>query len=546
MPEARDRARSERTLGGELRSGLLGLARAAAGGASALARRELDPDRLLVRTMAAHIEYAATRYAVDAGARWRPGEPLRLLLAGYSGVRNTGADVRVEEIIRQLRHLLGDEHLALSILTIDPAGSRGYFRTVRQLHLPQFFPPFLAAEVHRQHGVIACEGSMFKSKFASALSTMMVGALGLAAVENKIAVGYGGEAGAMDAALRELVREHCRKALVIVRNQESAAVLAELGVPSRPGTDTAWTFEPAPPEVGERMLREAGWDGRAPLIVACPINPFWWPVKPDVVKGAVHALTGAHAEAHYDSFYFHREGADVARAQARYVAALGDGIARVARRAGAFVALVGMEALDRRACVALADDLEVRLGARPPMFVSDEHDMYAMVSLLRRASALLSSRYHAIVTSMPGLVPSAGVTMDERIRNLMKDRGQSHLCLEVDQADLGDRVAQALEELLRDGPGVADGIGRCVVANLERMGRMGAYFVDHLRARHPELPLRPELGTEASGGRGDAWAHLPPLPPEVAALVRRYRAGSADAAPRLTRPVVAQATAEGA
>jgi hypothetical protein len=42
-------------------------------------------------------------------------------------------------------------------------------------------------------------------------------------------------------------------------------------------------------------------------------------------------------------------------------------------------------------------------------------------------------------------------------------------------------------------------------------------FADHLRERHPDFPLRPELG-----GHGDPWAHLPPLPPAVEALAERY------------------------
>ena len=32
------------------------------------------------------------------------------------------------------------------------------------------FPPFLFREVRKYDGVIACEGSMFKSKFANALT----------------------------------------------------------------------------------------------------------------------------------------------------------------------------------------------------------------------------------------------------------------------------------------------------------------------------------------------------------------------------------------
>jgi polysaccharide pyruvyl transferase WcaK-like protein len=478
-----------------------------------------NADTALQASMAGLIELASARYPLEPGARWTPGQPLKLLFAGYSGTRNTGADVRVEEMIRQVRHLVGDDHAELYLTTIDPALSRGYFRTVTQLHLPQIFPRFVYDTVHQMHGVIACEGSMFKSKFANALSTFMVGALGCAVAENKLAVGFGGEAGKMDRTLEELVRRYCRDALILCRNEESREVLAALGVASRSGTDTAWTFAPAPAPVAERLLTSLGWDGQAPVVAVCPINPFWWPVRPDVGKGVAWALTGAYEDAHYASVYFHRSGAEVDKAQAAYLDALARAIRSYRARHRCFVVLVGMEALDRRACEALSD----KLGGLPCV-VSDEHDMYTMVSVLRRCRWLLASRYHALVCSMAGQVPSAGVTMDERIRNLMVDRGTPELCLEVDDPNLASKLEATLQRLHTEAEALSDGIGRCVVQNLVRMGQMGMDFVDHLRERHPDFPLRPELG-----GHGDPWAHLPALPPTVEALAHRYAREDAQA-----------------
>ncbi|HHO53773.1 MAG TPA: hypothetical protein ENK18_23595 [Deltaproteobacteria bacterium] len=488
--------------------GLWSRARSAARGI----RRALDADTLLVASMASMIEASATRYALDPGATWRPGQPLRLLFAGYGGSRNTGADVRVEEMIRQVRHLLGDRRCELFVTTIDPERTRGYFRTVTQLQLPQLFPRFVFDTVHEVHGVIACEGSMFKSKFANALSTYMVGALGCASAENKLAVGWGGEAGAMDPGLEALVRRYCSDALILCRNEASREVLGALGVPSEPGTDTAWTFSAAPPEVGRRLLTSLGWDGALPVLVLCPINPFWWPVKPDVLRGIARGLTGAHADAHYKSVYFHASGASVSRAQEAYLDHWAQGVCAYRARRPCFPVVVGMEALDRSACEGLAQ----RLGGAP-VVVSDTHDMYTMVSLLRSASLMLSSRYHAIVCSMPAQVPSAGVTMDERIRNLMIDRGTPGLALEVDDPGLGDQIEATLHQLERGADAISEGIGRCVVDNLRRMGGMGQLFVEHLRRRHPQLPLRPELGTH-----GDPFDHLPSLSAEAEILVERY------------------------
>jgi len=481
------------------------------------AKEATDPDRLLQTTMAALIEARRAEHEARPERGWRPGAPLSLLLAGYVGSRNTGADVRVEEMIRQLRHLFGDEHLDLSILTIDPEWTRGYFRTVKQLHVPQLFPKFLFDTVARFDGVIACEGSMFKSKFASALTTMMVGALGLALAEDKLAVGYGGEAGAMDESLEAMVKRYVKGALIVTRNVESQKVLDRLGIASRLGTDTAWTLGDPPAGLGEKLLARAGWDGKQPVLIVCPIHPFVWPVRPDPFKAAAHRLTGAYDDAHFRSIYFHASGPDVEKKQARYLAALTSAVRDFTREKPCFVALVGMEALDRVAVEGFASLYAERYGVKLPSFVADQHDQHEVVALLRRASFLVSSRYHAVVCSMPAGVLSIGVTMDERLRNLFAERGQSELCAECTDEALEAKVLAGLRTLEARPAEIRRGIERCVAANLVRMGEMGAHLVEAVRAKYPRFPLRPELGAGKS-----PLAHLPALPAAQARVLREH------------------------
>src|SRR6202043_3834489 len=135
---------------------------------------------------------------------WKRGKKLRLLFEGYNGTRNIGSDVRVNEMLHQLRHVLGAENVDFSVMTQDFGRTKGYFDGTHQVPLPDVFPPMLYREVGKSQGVIACEGSMFKSKFANALTTMMIGSLGLASAANKLSVGYGGEAGHMDRLLERM------------------------------------------------------------------------------------------------------------------------------------------------------------------------------------------------------------------------------------------------------------------------------------------------------------------------------------------------------
>jgi len=463
------------------------------------------------------IELSGALWKLGGGRPWQPGEKLKLLFAGYNGTRNTGSDVRVEEMLRQVRRVLGEGNLDLSVMSQDFGLSRGYFGDARQVFLPDIYPPFLFREVRKHHGVVVCEGSMFKSKFADALTTMYIGALGIASAENKLSVGYGAEAGHMNPLPERMCARYCSRSLFITRNEESQAVLSKLGVASEAGTDTAWTFEPHPPEYGRRVLTEAGWDGHAPILAVCPINPFWWPVKPSTPKFLAHSLFGAYKQSYYRTIYFHKSGPEVDAAYKKYLAALASGVKAFRSRRDVFLVLVAMEKLDTRACQALAPELG---GA--PVFSSEQFDMYQLVSILRCASLIVSSRYHAIVTSMPSRIPSAGVTMDERIRNLMHERGHDRLLLTVDDPNLGEKLVDVMEYLAQDTDAIREAIAFSVARNLKTMARMGVFLERAVHQQYPEFPVR-------SGVHG--WEeYLPPLSPNLESLLESYSSATAAAA----------------
>jgi hypothetical protein len=127
---------------------------------------------------------------------------------------------------------------------------------------------------------------------------------------------------------------------------------------------------------------------------------------------------------------------------------------------------------------------------------------------------MVSSRYHGIVTSMPSLVASAGVTMDERIRNLMGERGHEHLFLTVEDPDLESKLIEIMETLVSEVDAVREGIGRTVVRNLKVMARMGTLLEDTVRKTYPEFPLRSGILS---------WEdYLPPLSNTLLQLAERY------------------------
>jgi polysaccharide pyruvyl transferase WcaK-like protein len=241
----------------------------------------------------------------------------------------------------------------------------------------------------------------------------------------------------------------------------------------------------------------------------CPINPFEWPVKASVAKLALRKVTGAYKESHYRSVYFHNSGPEAARALDHYLTAIANAVNAFRRQRNVFVVLVATERLDARPAGRIAE----KLGG-VPVLASDQYDMYELVSILRACHMMVSSRYHGIVTSMPGLVPSAGITMDERIRNLMRERGHEHLLMNVDDPDLEARLLVAMEKLCQEREAIAAAIGRTVVRNLKVMARMGVYFEEEVQRRYPEFPTR----------KGEwSWEdYLPPMSAGLRGLAEAY------------------------
>jgi polysaccharide pyruvyl transferase WcaK-like protein len=256
-------------------------------------------------------------------------------------------------------------------------------------------------------------------------------------------------------------------------------------------------------------LREAGWDEKTPILVLCPIHPFVWPVSASIAKYLASVTTGAYKDSQYRTVYFFESGAEVHRKFRHYLNGYITAAKAFLERHRVFPILVAMERLDGVACREIASEIR-----GTPVFTSDDYDMFQLVSILRASTYMVSSRYHGIVTAMPAGVVSAGVTMDERIRNLMRERGHQHLLLTVDDPDLAPKLTEVMERLVVEADAIRAGIGRTVVRNLKSVARMGIFLEEEVRKTYPEFPLRQGIFS---------WEdHLPPLSQDLKKLVEAF------------------------
>jgi hypothetical protein len=114
--------------------------------------------------------------------------------------------------------------------------------------------------------------------------------------------------------------------------------------------------------------------------------------------------------------------------------------------------------------------------------------------------------------------------MDERIRNLMNERGHQHLFLNVDDPGLEPRLLNMMETLVSEADSIRASNASTVVRNLKVMARMGTFLEDAVRRQYPEFPLRSGVLS---------WEdYLPPLSTNLLALVEKYDSAPAVLAAR--------------
>lgn len=432
---------------------------------------------IIVRLLSALGAWARVLPGVNY-AQWQPGKPIKVLLVGYNGARNTGSDVRVAALAEQLKGLFGDA-LELSVMSLDVNSTAPYFDAdVRQVPFGTLFFGKLYRACSGNHVAILCEGSTLKSKFANALTLYNCEAAGVMRAQGKPCVAYGSEIGEMDAFVARASRDLCSDVAFVVRSSASLDELRRLGLDGRLGTDTAWTFDSSlGHEAAMGLLREAGWDGQTPLLGIAPVNPFCWPVKASL-RRLVRSMATHDWSKHYQAWYYFSASEERERRFETYLESLARACGTFAAERGMQPVILGMERLDKEACWRLND----LMGGQVPLMLSKERDGFVMAEVLRSLSLLATSRYHAQVLATGASVPAVAVSMDERLDNLADELGtSSQQLLHVDDADLDARLLLALDYAWDNREAIRSELALSRETALATLADMGEWLVAYLR-----------------------------------------------------------------
>jgi len=422
-----------------------------------------------------------SRIGIGTYEEWAPGKKLKLLMVGYNGARNTGADARVVAAVRQIKELFGAENVHISVLTLSVESLNGYFdEDVELLDLNSIFLKDLYRVCSSHHAAVICEGSTLKSTFANALSLFFCEASGIMAKQGKPCIAFGSEVGYMEESLRRFAAKACKGTYFITRTQESQKVLTELGLEGHKGTDTAWLYEGAAEhETTCELLREHGWDGSTPLLGIAVINPFLWPVRASLGKWIKGGITGTQ-ESQYDKWYYYSDSPQRRSDYERYIDEIAKAANSLCERGEFFPVLLGMERMDIEACKSLMQKLEMPAA----IFPSGDYTADIMTGILRELSSLITSRYHAAVLSMQKGCPIVAVSMDERLDSLMKEvELEDTYLFHVRDEDLGTELMNAVQKGCNRSQQLREHLEHEVCAYREEQKRMGAFLKRYITDR---------------------------------------------------------------
>lgn len=339
----------------------------------------------------------------------------RILVVGYSGANNTGAEALLRADIEDLRAVLGKD-LRITIPALNPANLRRYIPQGPDLEivpLPSIFFGTIRKLVHEADVVVLVEGSAYMDTWTSALLWYFLWATHCANVMGKPCLAYAVDAGGLSPWNRWLVRKVASSTdLIVTRSEAAAGRLRSWGVtaPLTSTADNAFTFAPRPQDAG--WLRREWPDAATAPVGLAPVDFFRFPV--------VIRPWGRREDRYRWPYYY-----SSSRRRRHASSILATGYATVADRIVEThdrpVALIAMEELDEDLCRTVLG--EMRRTDRARVFSSREYEASRITWLLRSLRLLVTSRYHAAILSLSARVPQIAVGHDLRLSSLYEELG---------------------------------------------------------------------------------------------------------------------------
>ena len=399
----------------------------------------------------------------------------KVLLFGYNGANNTGAEAKLLATIEDMRAILPDA--ILTVPSLDVKRLRRYLHETPQLRIvkiPTAYKRTVRRLVRENDLTVLVEGSCYIETFTTALLDAYLWATTCAAEFGKPCVAYAVDSGQVSQASQEKVRAEASKTdLIIMRTYAGAERMRQWGVtaPIEVAADTAFLFKTGP-EDADLLTKELG----AGAVGIAAVDFFLFPVVP--------RLWGRRSRCYKWPYYFawSPERRKAAAQLAQDFAELADWIIEEHDRP---VALLCMESLDDD----MAEDIRSRMRNpdRTRIFSASRCNASQMASLIRGLDLLVTSRYHAGALSLEGHVPQIAIAHDVRLMDLYGEIGMSELLFEHDEANLFPQVKEKAEQLLDDPGEVRERLAHAHEGQVRRARRARELTSEFLKLRGWEV-----------------------------------------------------------
>jgi len=340
---------------------------------------------------------------------------IKVLLVGYNGANNTGAEALLLSDIADVRAVLGPEAL-ITVPSLNEANLRRYVQegpNLRIVPLPMIFPSAVRRLVADHDLIMLVEGHCYMDDSTSLLMWGYLWATHCSHTMGKLCLAYSVDAGELSPINRRLVRHEASKTdLIIARSQAAANRLHACGVtaPVKVTADNALSFQAAGSDEG--WVQKVWPEARSGMVGLAAVNYYLWPV--------VLRPWGKSEDCYKWPYYF-------STSQERRYAAneLANGYAAVAdylvKEHGKHVALICMEELDEPFAHRVQQKMACADQAR--LFSAREYSASQMTTLLRSLDLLVTSRYHGCILSLAGQVPQIAVGHDLRLKTIYDELG---------------------------------------------------------------------------------------------------------------------------
>lgn len=367
----------------------------------------------------------------------------KVLLVGYNGANNTGAEARLIVIIEEVRKVLGRD-IEITIPAICGDNLRRYIKEepkLRIAELPTVYFSALGRLVRENDLILLTEGSCYMDTWSTYLLLAWLWVTWSAVKNGKLVVAYAVDSGNLSGLNQKLVRWVASKTdLIITRTQAAADRLKtwKVSAPIAVTADSAFLYHP---ETADHDCLKRIWPEAASGVIGiAPVDFYLWPV--------IFRLWGSRKNCYRWPLYYtdSRKRRSAREALAKGYARFAD---RMIEKHGKPLAFICMEELDEP--LARLIQSSMRHARETRIFSSREYNASQTTAILRSLDLLITSRYHAGVLSLDAAVPQIAIGHDQRLRNLYRDLGiYDEYFLEHSSPQLFQTLEERVEYLLQN------------------------------------------------------------------------------------------------